>query len=355
MKIFRNYPLKNNNTFKIDVKAKYFAEITSSEDISKILTDKKINQNILVLGSGSNILFQKDYPGLLMHIATKGIKILEENEKTVMVEVEAGESWNGFVHWSINNGLSGNENLVLIPGTVGAAVVQNIAAYGQNFEDIFHSLQAVEISSGKTIEFDKIACKFRYRDSYFKKEAKGKFIVTKVRINLSKNEKIDTSYHSRYESLEEELKKFANPPYNIRDISKAVTIIRERKFPDWEKVGTVGSFFLNPIISKKHLEEIQKKVPSIQFYPIDKLSYPQPDDPKFKYSDYVKVAAGWLLEELGWKGKWIDKIGTSQNQSLVIITQKGATPADIISFSEKMKSDVKKEYGIDLEPEVNII
>lgn len=355
MKVFSNHSLKDHNSFKIDVKAKYFIKITQDKDVSEFLDLKKYHKDTFILGGGSNILFQKNYPGMVVQIATKGINVIKEDNSDVLVEISAGESWNGFVHWAINNGYAGIENMVLIPGTAGAAASQNIAAYGQNIEDVFESLDAVEISSGKSVVFDKKAMKFGYRESIFKKEFRNKFIITKVRINLGKNELIDTSYHSRYESLEGELSKFASPPYNIRDIAKAVSVIRERKFPDWEKVGTAGSFFLNPVITKKELIELQKKVPNVQFYPIDKLTYPTPNDPNFVHADHVKIAAGWLLEELGWKGKWIGKVGTSPNQSLVIITQKGATAQDIIAFADKMKADVKKAYNIDLIPEVNII
>ncbi len=355
MKILQNYSLKNHNSFKVDVKAKYFVSITKTQEVLDIIKNKKYSSNILILGMGTNTLFQKNFPGTVIQISTKGINVVEENSGGVTVEIMAGESWNGFVHWAINNGFSGIENMVLIPGTLGAAAVGNIAAYGQNFEDVFVKLSAIDISTGKEAEFDKNACKFGYRESVFKKELKGKYIITKVYIKLAKDQTIDTSYHSRYESIVGELSKFASSPYNIRDVSKAISVIRERKFPDWEKIGTAGSFFLNPVISKRELTELQKKVPGVQFYPIDKLSYPIPNDSKINYSEHVKVAAGWLLEELGWKGKWIGKVGTSPNQSLVIITQKGATPADILSFADKMRADVKKNYGIDLTPEVNII
>lgn len=245
MKVFNNYSLKDNNSFKIDIKAKYFVDIKNTEEIPELLKENKYSkEKIFILGGGTNLLFRKNYDGLVIHISTKGIRVIENNSDSIVVEVEAGEAWNGFVQWAVNNSFSGVENMVLIPGTIGGAASQNIAAYGQNFEDVFDSLDAIDVSSGKITIFDKKLCNFGYRESFFKKDEKNRFIISKVRLRLGKKVIIDTSYHSRYESLEGELSKFANPPYNIRDIAKAVSVIRERKFPDWEKIGTVGSFFL---------------------------------------------------------------------------------------------------------------
>jgi UDP-N-acetylmuramate dehydrogenase len=245
--------------------------------------------------------------------------------------------------------------LSYIPGSVGAGVFQNIAAYGQNFDETFLSLEAINLKTGKLKTFKKDECKFGYRESIFKKSLHNKYIITSVKLKLSVNGKIDTSYHSRYGSLLDELSKFAKPPYTGADIAKAVTNIRKFKMPDWKKTGTAGSFFLNPVVSKKKLSELQRIVPDVQYYPIDELTYPAPDDPKFNYSDHVKVAAGWLLEELGWKGKRIGNIGTSPNQAMVLLNYGGATAAEIVDFAKRMQDDFEEKYKIKLEPEVNII
>lgn len=234
MKVKKHYSLINHNSFKIDVKTKYFAEVNNPEEISELFKDNKyLREKILVLGGGTNTLFRKNYDGIVIHVVSKGIKVIENNTDNIFIEIEAGESWNGLVMWAVNNGYSGLENMVLIPGTVGAAASQNVAAYGQNIEDVFHSLCAYNIGKQKFEVFNKNECKFGYRESFFKKEGVNKYIITKVTLKLSKKETIETTYHSRYETLEDELKRISNPPYNIRDITKAVSVIRGRKFPDW--------------------------------------------------------------------------------------------------------------------------
>jgi len=356
MKIENNYSLKHLNAFKVEASAKFFTEIHTESDLLELAKQKQlVSEEHFVLGSGTNTLLTKNFNGLVIKMAIRNINVLKETDESALLEIGAGESWNGLVHYAINNGFSGVENMVLIPGSVGAAPVQNIAAYGQNLEDVFDSLDAFDIKSGDMVNFKKKDCEFAYRDSLFKQKGKGNFIITKVRLNLLKNEHIDTSYHSRYGSLTGELEKFTKPPYNVRDVAKAVTRIRETKFPDWEKVGTAGSFFLNPVISKDKLIKLQKKVPEVQYYPVDKLTYPTPNVPEFDHANHVKVAAGWLLEELGWKGKRIGNVGTSPKQSLVVINYGGATAKEILEFTKKMQEEMKISYDIDLVPEVNII
>jgi len=356
MEVIKNYSLNNENAFKVSLKAKFFSKANSVEELQELTSNSIFKKNKhFILGGGSNTLFTKDFDGIVIKTSFKGINVLKETKDEVIIEVGAGENWNGLVHYAVNNDFSGIENLILIPGTVGAAPVQNIAAYGQNFEDVFYKLEAIDLSNGKMKVFDKRSCEFAYRTSFFKEKGENKYLVIKVTIKLSKNETINTTYHSRYESIIGELKEFTQPPYNIRDISKAVTRIRERKFPDWEKVGTAGSFFLNPVITRKELEFIEKKTPGVQYYPVDKLSYPMPNDPTFDHSDHVKIAAGWLLEELGWKGKRIGQVGTSPNQSLVVINYGTKKADDILAFTKMMQEDFYKAYKINLEPEVNII
>ena len=356
MKISKNYNLEKINAFKVKVKAKYFAALSKESDLNDLFKNTSIRkEKIFILGDGTNTLFTKDFDGLIIKNEIKGIKIVKEKNDAVVVELGAGENWHKFTQYAINKGWAGVENLSLIPGTVGAAPVQNIAAYGQNFEDVFESLTAVNLTSGKEKVFTKGECQFGYRESVFKKDLKGKYIITKVRLKLSKQGRTDFSYHSRYDSLIEELSKFAKPPYSLSDISKAVIAIRERKFPNWKGVGTAGSFFLNPVITKKKLAELQKKFPELQYYPVDKLNYPMTNDPKFDHDNHVKIPAGWLLEELGWKGKKIGSVSTSSAQALVVINNGGATAKEILSFAEKIQKDFYKNFKINLEPEVNII
>lgn len=326
MNIQSNYSLKNLNAFGVEVNAKYFVEISDIEDAKDIVKDGILNkEKFYILGQGWNTLFTKDFNGIIIKINIKGINILSKSSTEVILEAAAGEDWIDLVNYCVKNGWGGIENLSYIPGTVGAGVFQDIGAYGQNFDEAFVSLDAINIKTGEIKTFNSKECKFGYRQSIFKTALKNSYIILTVRLKLNLNASIDTSYHSRYGSLLDELSKFAKPPYKTDDIAKAVINIRKTKLPDWKKVGTAGSFFINPVVSKKQLTELQKIVPDIQFYPVDKLTYQMPGDPAFKYADHVKVAAGWLLEELGWKGKRIGQVGTSPTQALVVINYGGAT------------------------------
>lgn len=356
MKINKNYSLKKLNAFHVDVFAKCFVKIENTSELKKILSDPKLKkEKKYILGESSGTLFKDDFDGLVLRVALKGKRVIKETEKTVFVEACAGEIWHDFVLWAIKKGYSGIENLSLIPGTVGAAPVHNIAAYGQNFEDVFFSLEAINLKTGKERVFSKDDCKFGYRESVFKNKLKGKYIITKIVLKLAKLKHLNTSYHSRYESLEDELNNIAKKPYSLSDISKAVINIRSRKFPDWKKTGNSGSFFKNPIVSAKKLRDIQINYPKIQFYPADKLIYSKSINNDSKKPKRVKIAAGWLLEELGWKGKRIGSVGTSPNQALVIVNYGGATAKEILDFAEKMNKDFQKQFGVKLEPEVNIV
>lgn len=356
MKIHENYPLKKLNAFFSDVSAKYFVKIQSVKDLEDLANNVVLEKGKhYVLGGGSNTLFTKDFDGLVIKIEIKGIKVIKEDKNDVVVEIGAGEDWIKLVDYSLKKGWAGLENLSLIPGTVGAAPVQNIGAYGQSFENVFLSLKAFDLRKGALKTFLKKDCRFGYRNSLFKQSGFKHFVITSVTLKLHKNPHINLGYKSRYDSLIEELKTFAEPPYKITDVSKAVIAIRKRKFPDWKRLGTAGSFFLNPIISKTKLKELQKVAPGVQFYMVDKFTSPTPEELEKSKVEQVKVAAGWLLEELGWKGKKIGHVGTSPNQSLVIIGYPGSTAKEILNFSKKIQKDFLKAYKINLEPEVNII
>ncbi len=356
MQIEKNHPLKNLNAFGVEAKAKYFTELNNISDARELVNSSFMqSEKIYILGQGWNTLFTKDFDGLVIRVNIKGIKVESQNGGKVIVEAGAGEDWIGFVNYAVSKEWGGIENLSHIPGSVGAGVYQNIAAYGQNFDEAFVELEAINLKNGQIEKFDKKRCEFGYRKSVFKTKLKNKYLILNVKFVLSENPEINTSYHSRYGSLVGELSKFAKPPYTLQDVARAVINIRRTKFPDWKVTGTAGSFFLNPVITKSKLKELQKIVPNVQFYPLDKLTYPMPDDPNFDHSNYVKVAAGWLLEELGWKGKRIGDVGTSPNQALVVINYGNAAPEDIIAFTKKMQADFEQKYGIKLEPEVNII
>lgn len=356
LRFHSNYPLKNKNAFKLDIKAKYFVSLSEKKDFKKLSKRFDLSkQNIYILGAGFNTLFTKNFNGLVINPAIRGIKKIKENTVSVWYRIGAGEDWIKFVKFAVKQNLSGVENLSLIPGSVGAAPVQNIAAYGQNFEDIFKELTAYDIRNNRIVKFNRKKCQFSYRSSVFKREGKNKYIIVDVTLRLSKKAHIDTSYHSRYGTIIDELNKFTRPPYSSSSIARAVERIRRRKFPNWNKFGTAGSFFLNPFISKDKLSQIQKKVPGIQFYPIEKTLYPPVNDTNFKHADYVKIAAGWLLEEIGWKGKRVGNVGTSPNQALVVVSNPGTKPGEVTNFAKKMQEEFEQEYGIELEPEVNII
>lgn len=354
MNLQEHYSLKNDNTFRVDVKARYFAEVKDVEDLREVLSDTRIKGlPILVLGGGANILLTKDYEGLVLKNNILGKKVIFEDDNNVIVEAGSGENWDQFVKYCIDKGWGGIENMVYIPGTVGAAPVQNIAAYGQNFSDVFESLSAVEVASGDTKTFSKVDCGFEYRDSRFKTREKGKYIVVSVRIKLSKHPKVNTSYFEtgktigKQVSLSGELANIENP--TIKDVADAVENIRKQKLPDVEKIGTAGSFFKNPVVSKSKYEELKKDDPDLQCYPVEGLNYTKDTE-----GEKVKIPAGRLLDNLGWKGKRIGNVGTYPTQALAVVNY-GATPKEILDFTAQMKKVVKDNYGIKLENEVQII
>lgn len=353
MNLQENYSLKNYNTFGVDVKAKYFAQVDSVEELKSILSDEKFSaEKILILGDGANVLFTKDYDGLVIKLKLKGVKIVRETEEDVILEVAAGENWHELVMHTVNNGWGGIENMVYIPGTVGAAAVQNIAAYGQNLSDVFESLTAIEIESGKERTFSKDECEFEYRDSRFKTRENGRYIVTAVQLRLSKKPVLDTSYFEtgRNVSLKEALKDVENP--TAKDVALAVMGIRKGKLPDPNKIGTAGSFFKNPIVTQEKYQELKKLDPDLQCYPVDGLRY-VPEGELVNESK-VKVPAGRLLDNLGWRGKRIGSVGTYETQALAVVNY-GGTGKEILQFTEKMRKDVKDTYGIELEREVQVL
>ena len=296
------------------------------------------------------MLFLEDFNGLVIKNELKGIDVYEEGEDRVRVRIAAGEDWDGLVRWAVSKGLSGIENLAFIPGTVGAAVVQNIAAYGQNFEEVFLGVGGISLTNGESFYLNRTECQFSYRDSVFKKSESKELFITFIEIELSKKPVFSTSYHSRYESLSAELEG-KQEPYSVQDIYDAVVQLRLKKLPDWRKVGTAGSFFKNPVVSKHQYEKISEEVKELQCYPVGNLSY----DGEGVEEENVKIPAGRLLDELGWKGKQIGRVGTFEKTALVVVNLGAATGEEILEFTEKMKADVLHAYGISLEREVCVV
>lgn len=334
-----NFSLQPYNTFGIDAKARYFTEVSSVEELLEALnTPATQTLPLLFLGGGSNILLTKDFEGLAVQLNLKGIHedLISENE--VLVTVKAGENWHEFVLFCLEKNYGGMENLSLIPGNVGTSPMQNIGAYGVEIKDTFVSCTVLNLENLQLETFNREQCQFGYRDSVFKQEGKGKYVIVEVSFILTrKNHQLKTSYGA----IQSELEKSGIEHPTIQDISKAVITIRQSKLPDPKKTGNAGSFFKNPTIPLTQFEELQQKFDNIQGYP---------------NGDFVKVPAGWLIEQCGWKGKQIGNVASHQLQSLVIINATGkATGKEIFDFSTMIIDSVMEKFGIELEREVNII
>lgn len=332
-----NISLKKLNTFGIDVNAKKFAEFDTLSSLKLLLDQCNANDELLVLGGGSNILLTTDYQGVVLKNNLKGIEIISEDENYAFVKGAAGEVWHQFVLFAIESNLGGIENLSLIPGSVGAAPMQNIGAYGVEIKDVFHELEALEIATQTVKKFDAKSCEFGYRESVFKRDLKGKYIILSMTLRLNKKHKLNTSYGA----IEKELSSKGVASPNIKDVSDAVIAIRQSKLPDPEKIGNSGSFFKNPVISTIQFESLKKKYPTIAHYPVNEHE--------------VKIAAGWLIDQAGWKGKTFDNYGVHKNQALVLVNYGGAKGKDIFQLSQQILDSVYETYGIQLEREVNII
>lgn len=336
MKIFENFSLKAFHTFGVEAKADFFVEISKLEDLELLNTKINLKETpFLILGEGSNILFINDFKGIVLKINLKGKEILKKTDSEVFVKVFAGENWHEFVVWTLQKGFGGLENLSLIPGTLGAAPIQNIGAYGTELKDSLKWLEVYEISSGKKIKFYNKECLFGYRDSIFKRK-KNKYIILTICFELKiKNHILNTSYGE----INQELKTKKLIP-TIQTISQAIINIREKKLPNPKIQGNAGSFFKNPIIEKI-------------FY--EKLNLQYKDLPGFLLEEEkIKIPAAWLIEKAGWKGKKIGKVGIHPRQALVLINLGGASGEEIYNFSKRLKKDIQEKFGIDLENEVTI-
>lgn len=334
-----NFSLKPYNTFGVEAKAQYFAEANSLEELKQALKfSVSKNLKTFFLGGGSNILLTQDFEGLVIKLNLKGIseEILNENE--ALVTAKSGENWHKLVMHCLEKNYGGLENLSLIPGNVGTSPMQNIGAYGTEIKDVFVTCKVLNLETLKIEDFDLEKCRFGYRDSIFKQEGKGKYVILEVTFKLSrKNHLIKTEYGA----IQAELKNLNISNPTIQDVSKAVINIRQSKLPDPKIIGNAGSFFKNPSIPLAQFEDLKAKFENIQGYP---------------NGDFVKVPAGWLIEQCDWKGKQIGNVASHQLQSLVIINATGnATGKEIFDFSTLIIDSVKEKFGIELEREVNII
>jgi len=336
MIIQNNISLKPYNTFGIDANAKQFVEITDTAQISELHSNNLLN-DIFVIGFGSNMLLTSDIDKLVLKISTKGKEIISESNNKVIVKAASGEDWPEFVLWSIDKGLYGLENLSKIPGNVGTSPIQNIGAYGTEIKDTFYKLDAFEIATGKTKTFYNSDCNFGYRESIFKKEEKGKYIITDVYFELEKQGELNLSYGAIKSKLEE--KGITNP--TPKDVSDCVIEIRKSKLPDPKEIGNSGSFFKNPVISTDAFNVIKQKYPDAPSYTLE--------------NGDIKLPAGWLIEKSGWKGFRKGDAGVHEKQALVLVNYGNAKGKEILDLANEIRKDISDKFGIDLEIEVNII
>jgi len=328
--------LKDFNTFGIEAKANKYIRITEESSLKELYEQDAFKQKFFILGGGSNVLFTEDYDGLIVHIGNKGIQHFIEGNQ-VFVTASAGEVWNDLVWYCIKHDFPGMENLALIPGTVGASPIQNIGAYGTELMHIFYSCRAFDTYTGEFVTFTNVDCQFSYRDSIFKKAHKGRYIICSVTYKLSLFGQINTSYGA----IEAELAKRNILEPTIKDVAEVVSYIRVEKLPDPSTVGNAGSFFKNPIISKTQFINLQAQHPDIVHYPMG--------------NDEEKLAAGWLIEQCGWKGKEVGEVAVWKNQALVLTNKGAASGAQIYEISSKIVDDVLSKFGVQLEREVNIL
>lgn len=337
MQIQSQFSLKRYNTFGIDAKARAFIAVNSVDELRQVLQDHN-HEKKFILGGGSNMLLTQDIDALVIHVNLKGKRIVQEDDDFVWVECQAGENWHAFVLWTLEQNFGGLENMSLIPGNVGTTPVQNIGAYGSEIKDTMTQCEAMKIADGSLHIFTNADCHFGYRESIFKQEAKDQYIITSVTFKLTKrNHTIKTGYGD----IQAELAKNKISQPTIQDVSRAVIAIRQSKLPDPKELGNSGSFFKNPVISKADFEQVQQKFPEVKFFPVSE--------------NQVKVPAGWLIEQAGFKGIRVGDAGVHKNQALVLVNYGNATGAEILALSQNIRNTVLEKFGISIEAEVNVI
>lgn len=332
--------LKPYNTFGIDASARYWVEINQETDIQTLLQlTEFVDTPKLILGGGSNVLLCHDFNGLVVKMNIKGIDIIREDESHIYLTAGAGMIWHDLVMFCIGHGYAGMENLSLIPGTVGAAPMQNIGAYGVELEQVFESLTAVHIGTGEQRRFTHTDCKFGYRESVFKRELKDQYIITSVMFRLNKQ----PVFHTRYGAIQETLMQmgYTDENLSIKAVSDAVIHIRQSKLPDPAQIGNAGSFFKNPEVPQSLYDSLKERYPAIPGYPVS--------------DGIVKIPAGWLIEQAGWKGYRSGDVGVHSKQALVLVNYGNATGHEIITLAKRIQKSIQEQFGIKISPEVNVV
>ena len=335
MYIKPNYSLIHHNTFHLSVKTRWFMEYDNEEELSRILQDDFFRENrFLSIGEGSNMLFINDFDGIILHSQIKGIAVEEETSASVLLRVGAAEHWDDVVAFAVSKGWGGLENLSSIPGTAGAAAVQNIGAYGVEIKDVTETVEAFNPRTGGKQFFTNEACKYGYRHSFFKEAGTDPFIITAIRLRLQKSPQFRLDYGNL-------AKAFSNRTVTLQAIRDFVIDDRRSKLPDPKELGNVGSYFINPVIPTQQFDELKMRYPSIPFYPVSEGT--------------VKVPAGWLIEQCGFKGKRENHVGVYEKQALILVNFGGATGNEIAAFAEKICRSVYEKFGIHLIPEVKYV
>lgn len=338
MQFQENISLKNYNTFGVEAKAHYFVAVSNYDELKSLIANlKPAEGRHFVMGGGSNLLFTKDFDGWLLRNEIEGIEIVEETDNEVLIKVGGGENWSDLVDFTVEKGWGGLENLSLIPGTAGAAPVQNIGAYGTEQKDAFVRLEACNLITGKICHFNKLECDFGYRSSILKEAEKGKWFVLNVTYRLLKTPKL----HLDYAPLRKAFENIPAEEITVKAVSETVKSIRRSKLPEPEDLGNAGSFFKNPVILHEKFLSIRQRFPQIPFYPSE--------------NGKAKIPAGWLIEQAGWKGKQVGNAGVHHQQALVIVNYGKATGKEILQLSKDIQKDVLQKFDITLEPEVLIL
>lgn len=338
MVVQRRFPLKDHNSFGLDVRASAFVQVRSFEDLLAAV-DLAIGSypKFAVLGGGSNVLFTGDFDGLVIQMGLRGVRIVRQDERSVWIEACAGEDWADLVRLCVDRGWWGLENLSLIPGTVGGAPVQNLGAYGAELKDVLSAVKGLDLRSGSLRVLARDECEFGYRTSIFKEKLFQKFVVTSVLLQVSKEPKVRT----QYEGLAKELGGLPSEKISVRDVAEAVCRLRRAKLPDPKEIGNAGSFFRNPEIPEAAFEELRSRYPAVPGFPVG--------------SGRIRVPAGWLIEQCGWKGRRLGNAGIYEKHALVIVNLGGATGKEILSLAHEVRASVQDRFGIRLEPEVRIV